>query len=71
MARPPTDMLKGDNGKVSTNQSRRVRINLNQSQQQAFEKLKNVLASKDVLLIYPNFNRPFDLTTDASAHGDK
>ncbi|XP_046868647.1 protein PFC0760c-like [Drosophila willistoni] len=30
---------------------------------------RNVLASDDVILMYPNFQKPFDLTTDASADG--
>ena len=35
----------------------------------AFEKLKHVLTSEDVLLMYPDFKKSFDLTTDASASG--
>jgi len=34
-----------------------------------FNRLKDVLASEDVILPYPNFKKPFHLTTDASAHG--
>lgn len=34
----------------------------------ALKKLKKLLASEDVLLLYPNFQKPFDLTTDASSH---
>ena len=36
---------------------------------QAFEKLKQVLTPEVVLLMYPDCNKPFDLTTDASASG--
>ncbi|GBP92546.1 Retrovirus-related Pol polyprotein from transposon gypsy, partial [Eumeta japonica] len=34
---------------------------------QAFEKLKAILASEEVMLLYPDFKKPFDLTTDASS----
>ena len=34
----------------------------------AFNKLKKLLASDDILLLYPNYVKPFDLTTDASSH---
>lgn len=31
--------------------------------------LKNILSSEDVMLLYPVYRKPFDLTTDAYAHG--
>lgn len=34
----------------------------------AFDKIKRISASEDVLLLYPDFTKPFDLTTDASSH---
>lgn len=69
IARPLTDLLKGDNGKVGANQSKKIQIKFNESQLQAFNKLKEVLTSEDVMLLYPDYKKPFDLTTDASAHG--
>ena len=69
IAKPLTDILKGDNGKISAHQSKKIKIKLQPTQVQAFEKLKQVITSEDVLLMYPVFNKPFDLTTDASASG--
>lgn len=69
IAKPLTDILKGENGKVSASQSRKIKINLNEEQLQTFEKLREILASEEVMLLYPDFKRPFDLTTDASALG--
>lgn len=69
IARPLTNILKGDNGKTSAQQSKKIQIELNPIEVEAFEKLKRVLISEDVLLLYPDFGKPFDLTTDASAHG--
>ncbi len=36
-------------------------------EQQAFDKMKKIIC-KDVLLNYPNFNKPFTIFTDASHH---
>lgn len=69
IAKPLTDILKGDNGKVSAYRSKRVKILLNSKQLQAFEKLKHILVSEDVMLAYPDFKKAFDLTTDASNRG--
>ena len=69
IAKPLTDELKGDNGKVSASQSKKVPINFNGEQVHTFNKLKDILISEDVMLMYPNFRKPFDLTTDASAQG--
>ena len=68
-AKPLTDILKGDNGKVSAQKSKKILIELEPKQVIAFEKIKQVLTSEDVLLMYPDFKKPFDLTTDASASG--
>jgi len=69
MARPLTEILKGDNGKVSATRSKKIPVSLDENQRLAFEKLKNVLVSEDVLLLYPDYKKPFDLTTDASSTG--
>jgi len=67
IAKPISDILKGDNGKVGAGQSKKIPINFDENQRQAFEKLKNVLSSENVILLYPNYKRAFDLTTDASS----
>jgi len=45
--------------------SKMVRCKWGEEQQKAFEELKRVFC-KEVLLSYPNFNKPFDIHTDAS-----
>ena len=69
IARPLTDELKGENGKVSASQSKKIPICLNENQISTFNKIKNILISEDVMLMYPDFKKPFDLTTDASSYG--
>lgn len=69
MARPISDILKGENGKVSAGQSKKIPVNFDESQRQAFEKLKEVLTSENVMLLYPDYKKDFDLTTDASTFG--
>lgn len=63
--------LKGENGTVS-NISKKVKIRFNKSPAKrinAFDHMRNILALEDVILTYPDFRLPFDLTTDASANG--
>lgn len=69
LARPLTDILKGDNGKVSAGRCKKIPVNLDEKQCQTFEKFNNVLIPKDALLLYPYYRKPFDLTTDASSTG--
>jgi len=69
IARPLTHILKGQNGTVSKNMSKKVSITFDETQRNAFDHLRNILASEDVILTYPDFKIPFDLTTDASASG--
>lgn len=69
IARPLTNMLKGENGSVSKHMSRKITINFNDTQREAFDRLRKILASEDVILMYPDFKKTFDLTTDASASG--
>ncbi|KAH8251481.1 hypothetical protein KR038_003827 [Drosophila bunnanda] len=38
-------------------------------QRLAFEKLRNILASEDVILRYSDYKKAFDLTTDATDPG--
>nr|ABI48306.1 pol protein [Drosophila melanogaster] len=69
IARPITDILKGENGSVSKHMSKKIPVEFNETQRNAFQRLRNILASEDVILKYPDFKKPFDLTTDASASG--
>jgi len=69
IARPITDILKGELGSVSRHRSRNIQVQFNEPQRQAFQKLRNILASEDVILRYPDYQKAFDLTTDASAYG--
>lgn len=46
-----------------------LKAQFSEAQQRAFEKLRNILACEDVILRYLDFEKPFDLTTDVSAHG--
>lgn len=49
--------------------SNKILVEFNETQRNAFERLRNILASEDVVLMYPDFKKPFDLTTGASASG--
>lgn len=66
LARPLTKLLKGEggHGQISKNQSKKYPIKFNDEQRETFIKLKDILTSDDVL-VYPDFNREFHLTTDA------
>lgn len=69
IAKPLTDILKGDNGKVSAHKSKGIKVRFDDKQTQSFIKLRQILSSEDVMLLYPDFNVPFELTTDASSSG--
>lgn len=60
IAKPLTNILRGEK-----NPSSNKKISLNDSERQCFQKMKSLLSSSDIL-IYPDYNRPFILTTDAS-----
>ena len=45
--------------------SNKIPFKWTEVEQKAFDKMKDVI-SKDVLLTYPNFNKPFEIHTDAS-----
>ncbi|KAH8238642.1 hypothetical protein KR026_007643, partial [Drosophila bipectinata] len=69
IARPLTNILKGEAGRVSKYRFKNMPIDFDDTQSNAFDKLKSILASEDVTLHYPDFSRPLDLTTDASSTG--
>ena len=58
---PLTELTKGATRKACRNQ----RIQWSDEAQKAFEKVKELLC-KDIMLMYPNFSKPFYLHTDAS-----
>lgn len=65
VAKPLTNMTRGEFSQVRANQSKKVAIQLNDEGLRAFETLKQLLTSAEVL-VFPDFNKPFNLTTDAS-----
>lgn len=60
IAKPLTNLLRGE-GNILSNK----KILFNDEEKLCFQKMKNILSSSDVL-IYPDFNKTFMLTTDAS-----
>ena len=68
IAKPLTELLKGENGLISANKSKGVAISLSSEQLDSFNRLRRILASEDVILQYPDFKQAFDVTTDASGH---
>lgn len=65
ITKPMTLYLRGENGGVSKNKSSKIQITLDSSAIDAFNKVK-VLLQERVELYQPDFNKPFELTTDAS-----
>lgn len=59
IAKPLTNLLRGEG--CHSNK----RLKLTEGEQTCFKKMKSILSSSDIL-IYPDYNRPFTLTTDAS-----
>lgn len=66
LAKPLTALLRGEEGRVSKTKSAKSPVHLNDEAIKAFQKLKNALVSQDIMLAYPDYSKPFDLTTDAS-----
>lgn len=63
--KPLTIHLRGENGQIRKNQSTNVIIVLDEAAIEAFETIKQKLC-EHVKLYQPNFDKPFELTTDAS-----
>lgn len=64
IAKPLTKYLRGENGQVGTPNSKKIKLTLDPEALSAFEKLRNILASDDVLLQHPDYSKTFELTTD-------
>ncbi|GBP10946.1 Retrovirus-related Pol polyprotein from transposon gypsy [Eumeta japonica] len=65
IAKPLTIHLRGENGAVTRNQSKKTKITLDQPAIDAFNKLKKCL-KEQVELQQPKVDKPFEITTDAS-----
>lgn len=65
ITKPITLYLRGENGQVKANKSSKIEVNLDQNAIDAFEKIKILLQEK-IELYQPNFEKPFELTTDSS-----
>lgn len=65
VAKPLTNLTRGENAQIKANQSRRVRIELNEEALNSFKMLKTLLTTAEILA-FPEFDKPFNLTTDAS-----
>lgn len=66
LAKPLTALLRGEEGRMSKSVSSKIVIKLEDEALAAFDKIKKTLMSEDVILTYPNFQKEFRLTTDAS-----
>lgn len=66
LAKPLTALLRGKEGRMSKKVSAKIPITLNPAAIEAFEKIKDTLASSEVMLQYPDYQKDFHLTTDAS-----
>lgn len=67
ISKPLTKYLRDETGHVGTANSKKISISLDKDAVSAFNKLKTILSSDDVLLSHPDYNKPFELTTDASS----
>jgi len=65
VAKPLTNLTRGEFARVKSSQSKKVPIELDEAAIKAFNDLKTILSSSEILA-FPNFFKPFHLTTDAS-----
>lgn len=68
ITKPLSNILRGEYGRVTASQSKKIKIDFDEEQKNSFNKIKEILASEDVTLTYPDFRKPFDVTTDASSY---
>lgn len=66
LVKPLTLLLRGEDGRIPKSMSKNKKINLDDEAIGAFNKTKNALLSREVILSHPNFEHDFELTTDAS-----
>lgn len=65
VAKPLTNLTRGVNAQIKANQSKRIAVNLDDKALKSFRDLKELLMSSEILA-YPNFEKSFTLTSDAS-----
>lgn len=65
IVKPMTIHLRGENGQVGKNHSAKIIINFDEAAIDSFESIKQKLCEQ-IELYQPDFNKPFELTTDAS-----
>jgi len=65
VAKPLTNLTRGEHAQVQASQSKNISISLDVEGEKAFDDLKTILASSEVLA-FTDFRKPFHLTTDAS-----
>lgn len=65
IVKPLTIHLRGENGQVGKNHSAKIAINLDEAAIDSIDQIKQKLCEQ-VELFQPNFDKPFELTTDAS-----
>ena len=66
VAKPLTNLLRGVDGRISKNQSKKTPVHLDDVAKEAFNKIKRILTSREIILNYPDPSKDFELTTDAS-----
>lgn len=66
ITKPLTIHLRGENGLIKANKSGKVPIDLDGAAMDAFNRIK-ILLQEQIELYQPDFNKPFELTTDASS----
>lgn len=49
-------------GRISKDESNKVKMQLNKVKEKAIDFLKNALGSREVILLYSNFDKEFHLT---------
>lgn len=65
ISKPLTIHLQGENSKVDAKHSKNAKIDLDEMAIAAFEEIKTKL-QENIELFQPDYNKPFDLITDAS-----
>ncbi|XP_049316307.1 retrovirus-related Pol polyprotein from transposon opus isoform X1 [Bactrocera dorsalis] len=65
IVKPLTNLTRGENAQIKASQSKRIQISLTEEGLKSFNDIKYLLTSSEIL-VFPDFNKPFILTTDAS-----
>ena len=65
IVKPLTVHLQGENAQVNSKQSKNVKIDLDELAKNAFEEIK-IKLQECIVLFQPDYDKPFDLITDAS-----